>query len=280
MPLVAHNDLPTFQRLKTGGELILSLERATHQDIRELHIGFLNMMPDSALQATERQFIRAMRDILPTPQRVSRNATVATLESLLENNGFRLLDLEGRTLRKARAGLRCDLSAIAKGETESPLIDKLAAVKLLGNMHGGYNIETLIGLLDDAELGEQAASELKHTLLMFEAFHDVAELELALTLNPRLIGINNRNLQTFDTDIGIAVRMAEKLAPGQVPVAASGCRPPRPKARSAPRTSPGPSRSASSETTTSAAATTTSRWVPVGEVTNTARTASSARTWP
>ena len=58
MPLVAHNDLPTFQRLKTGGELVLSLERATHQDIRELHIGFLNMMPDAALSATEAQFIR------------------------------------------------------------------------------------------------------------------------------------------------------------------------------------------------------------------------------
>lgn len=58
MPLVAHNDLPTFQRLKEGGELVLSLERATKQDIRELHIGFLNMMPDAALTATENQFIR------------------------------------------------------------------------------------------------------------------------------------------------------------------------------------------------------------------------------
>lgn len=68
------------------------------------------------------------------------------------------------------------LSAIAKGETECALIDRLAAVKLLGNMHGGYNIETLVGLLTDDELAEQAATELKHTLLMFEAFHDVAEL--------------------------------------------------------------------------------------------------------
>ncbi len=68
------------------------------------------------------------------------------------------------------------LSAIAKGEAECPLIDRAAAVKLLGNMHGGYNIETLVGLLADAELGEAAAAELKHTLLMFEAFHDVAEL--------------------------------------------------------------------------------------------------------
>ncbi|MDH3439861.1 MAG: homoserine O-succinyltransferase [Gammaproteobacteria bacterium] len=58
MPLVAHNRLPTFQRLKESGEIVLSLERATRQDIRELHIGFLNMMPDAALTATEAQFIR------------------------------------------------------------------------------------------------------------------------------------------------------------------------------------------------------------------------------
>ncbi len=67
------------------------------------------------------------------------------------------------------------LSAIAKGEASSPLIDKKHAVKLLGTMQGGYNIETLVGLLDDAELGEAAAAELKHTLLMFDAFHDVAD---------------------------------------------------------------------------------------------------------
>lgn len=58
MPLVAHSDLPTFTDLQNSGHEMLSLDRAVHQDIRELHIGFLNMMPDAALQATERQFIR------------------------------------------------------------------------------------------------------------------------------------------------------------------------------------------------------------------------------
>ncbi len=58
MPLVAHSDLPTFAHLEKQGHEMLSLDRAVHQDIRELHIGFLNMMPDAALQATERQFIR------------------------------------------------------------------------------------------------------------------------------------------------------------------------------------------------------------------------------
>ena len=40
-------------------------------------------------------------------------------------------------------------------------------------MHGGYNIETLVGLLEDSQLAQEAAEQLKHTLLMFEAFHDV-----------------------------------------------------------------------------------------------------------
>ena len=67
------------------------------------------------------------------------------------------------------------LSALATGETSCPLIDRQHAIRLLGDMHGGYNISTLIGLLDDAELGVAAADELKHTLLVFDAFHDVVE---------------------------------------------------------------------------------------------------------
>lgn len=71
------------------------------------------------------------------------------------------------------------LSAIAKGETQSPLIDKKEATQLLGTMQGGYNIETLVDLLKDSELADVAAEELKHTLLVFDAFHDVDELAKA-----------------------------------------------------------------------------------------------------
>jgi len=58
VPLVANSNLPTFERLQQEGGPVLSPERAAHQDIRELHIGLLNMMPDAALAATERQFFR------------------------------------------------------------------------------------------------------------------------------------------------------------------------------------------------------------------------------
>jgi aconitate hydratase 2/2-methylisocitrate dehydratase len=67
------------------------------------------------------------------------------------------------------------LSALAKGEATSPLIDEAHAIKLLGTMLGGYNITTLVDLLDDAGLAANAAEELNHTLLMFDAFYDVAE---------------------------------------------------------------------------------------------------------
>ena len=79
------------------------------------------------------------------------------------------------------------LSALAKGESHCSLIDRAHAVRLLGDMHGGYNISTLVELLNDAELGSAAASELKQTLLMFDAFHDVAELAKAGSANAQAV---------------------------------------------------------------------------------------------
>ncbi len=66
------------------------------------------------------------------------------------------------------------LTAVATGEAKSPLLSKLHAVKLLGTMLGGYNISALVKLLDDSELGAEAAKQLSTTLLMFDAFHDVS----------------------------------------------------------------------------------------------------------
>lgn len=60
MPLVAHSRLPTFERLRREGHDVLEPMRAAAQDIRELHIGLLNLMPDAALEATERQFMRLL----------------------------------------------------------------------------------------------------------------------------------------------------------------------------------------------------------------------------
>ena len=68
MPLVSHNELPTFERLRAEGIRVLPPGRAAKQDIRELHVGLLNMMPDAALAATERQFFRLIGESNPIAQ--------------------------------------------------------------------------------------------------------------------------------------------------------------------------------------------------------------------
>jgi aconitate hydratase 2/2-methylisocitrate dehydratase len=67
------------------------------------------------------------------------------------------------------------LTAITKNEVESPLVSRAKAAELLGTMQGGYNIESLVSLLEDAELAPIAVKALSHTLLMFDAFYDVEE---------------------------------------------------------------------------------------------------------
>ncbi|MEW7976885.1 MAG: homoserine O-succinyltransferase [Candidatus Sedimenticola endophacoides] len=68
MPLVSHNQLPTFERLRRAGQTVLEPDRALHQHIRELHIGLLNMMPDAAIEATERQFFQLIGESNPIAQ--------------------------------------------------------------------------------------------------------------------------------------------------------------------------------------------------------------------
>ncbi len=67
------------------------------------------------------------------------------------------------------------LAAVAHGDITVDLISKTKATELLGTMVGGYNVQPLIELLDDAEVAGVAAEGLKKTLLMFDFFNDVAE---------------------------------------------------------------------------------------------------------
>jgi homoserine O-succinyltransferase len=65
VPLVAHSPLPTFDGLRASGDPMLTVADARAQDIRELHIGLLNMMPDAALTVTEQQFMRLVGSANP-----------------------------------------------------------------------------------------------------------------------------------------------------------------------------------------------------------------------
>ena len=79
------------------------------------------------------------------------------------------------------------LTAVAQGTKKTPLLDKVKATELLGTMLGGFNVDPLVALLDDAELGPVAATQLSKTLLVFAAFDDVDRKAKAGNANARAV---------------------------------------------------------------------------------------------
>lgn len=65
---------------------------------------------------------------------------------------------------------------LATGAKDSPVIAADQAVELLGQMKGGYNVAPLIELLKDPELAADAVAALEHTLMVYDAFDQVAQL--------------------------------------------------------------------------------------------------------
>lgn len=123
---------------------------------------------------------RSELGIVPKPLTAAQvNELVELLKAPPAGEGAFLLDLISN---RVPAGVddaayvkAAFLTAIAKGVDSSPLITPVDATRLLGTMLGGYNIEPLIDLLDNAETADAAAAALSRTLLMFDAFHDVVE---------------------------------------------------------------------------------------------------------
>jgi aconitate hydratase 2/2-methylisocitrate dehydratase len=89
------------------------------------------------------------------------------------------------------------LAALAFGSETNPLVPRARATELLGTMLGGYNVAPLVQLLDDAEVGAVAADALKHTLLVFDAFHDVEEKAKAGNANAKAVLESWANAEWF-----------------------------------------------------------------------------------
>jgi aconitate hydratase 2/2-methylisocitrate dehydratase len=81
------------------------------------------------------------------------------------------------------------LSAVAQGNTSSPLVSPAEAVQLLATMIGGYNVGALIELLSssDAAIAETATTGLSRTLLVYDAYNDVLELAASNPYAKRVI---------------------------------------------------------------------------------------------
>ena len=122
---------------------------------------------------------RAELGIPPEPLDAEQTAELVELIKENSDDGELLLDL---LINRVPAGVddaayvkAAFLNDIATKKIKCELIDPIKATFYLGTMLGGYNVEPLINLLDDEECGDEAVKALSQTLLVFDAFNDVAE---------------------------------------------------------------------------------------------------------
>jgi len=117
-------------------------------------------------------------------------------------------------LQQARAA--CDLPVIRKDF----IVDVYQVYE--ARAIGADCILLIVAALDDERLAElyQLANDLAMDVLV--EVHDADELERALRLNLSLVGINNRNLHTFETSLQNTVQLLDKIPAGVIVVSESG----------------------------------------------------------
>lgn len=91
---------------------------------------------------------------------------------------------------------------------------------------GADAVLLIVAVLDRARLRELERLTTALRMSALVEVHDQAEMELALDCGAKIIGINNRDLSTFETDLGVTERLAPLVPPGVTLVSESGLRGP------------------------------------------------------
>ena len=117
-------------------------------------------------------------------------------------------------LIEARAA--CDLPVLRKDFMVDPW--QVAEARAMG----ADAILIIVAALDDSAMAEIEAAAIEHGMDVLVEVHDAAEMERATQLESRLIGVNNRDLKTFTTDIATTEMLAPLAPEGTLLVGESG----------------------------------------------------------
>ncbi|MCP1673015.1 indole-3-glycerol phosphate synthase [Natronocella acetinitrilica] len=136
----------------------------------------------------------------------------ATCLSVLTDEDF----FQGHDLYLQQARKACSLPVLRKDFVIDPF--QVWEARMLG----ADCVLLIVSALSDSRLAEldDLARHLGMDVLV--EVHDEAELDRALAIKPDMVGINNRNLHTFETDIRTTVRLRERVPEGVLIVTESG----------------------------------------------------------
>ena len=88
--------------------------------------------------------------------------------------------------------------------------------------HGADAVLLIVAMLDPGLLGELRSLTQELWMQSLVEVHDEAQLEQALAVDAEIIGINNRDLRTFKTDLEVTGRLAPAVPDGKIVVSESG----------------------------------------------------------
>ena len=117
-------------------------------------------------------------------------------------------------LKQARAS--CDLPVLRKDF----MVDAYQIFE--ARVMGADAVLLIASCLDDAQLKDFEAIAHDLGMAVLVEVHDMSELERALKLNTALLGVNNRNLRTFEVDLGVSLQAKAQCPPDKLLVCESG----------------------------------------------------------
>lgn len=131
-----------------------------------------------------------------------------------------------RFFRGSLADLRAVAEVAHSGARRIPVLRKdfiISPYQILeARAHGADAVLLIVAALDDGQLADLHDVVRQHGLEALVEVHDESELERALAIEPAIIGINNRDLRTFDVDLGTTERLAPQIPEGIAIVGESG----------------------------------------------------------
>ena len=177
-----------------------------------------------ALNAKRPGVIAEIKKASPSKGIIRENFNPAEIAQQYEQAGAACLSVltdvdffQGADENVAIARQHCALPALRKDF----LIDPYGVIEARA-LHADC-VLLIVASLSDQQLEEMSKTAFEHNLDVLVEVHDEAELERAMRLSERcLLGVNNRNLKTFEVDLNISLRLKKLLEPSRLLITESG----------------------------------------------------------